>query len=112
MSTSNRLIVHRPSPAGSSGGKGTRKKLSWSIVKKASRPASGVRTTSSREEYPVLSPMEKRMAIQAQRNRARLHVLRDNVHRAKRDVKRNLAGAAERLKMHLAARLAYAETRK
>jgi hypothetical protein len=52
------------------------------------------------------------MAIQAQRNRARLHVLRDNVHRAKRDVKRNRAGAAERLKMHVAARLAYAETRK
>jgi hypothetical protein len=52
------------------------------------------------------------MAIQAQRNRARLHVLRDKVHRAKKDVKRNLAGAAERLKMHVAARLAYAETRK
>ena len=52
------------------------------------------------------------MAIRAQRNRAKLHVLRDNVHRAKRDVKRNIAGAAERLKMHLAARLSYAETRK
>jgi hypothetical protein len=52
------------------------------------------------------------MAIQAQRNRARLHVLRDNVHRAKRDVKRKRAGASERLKMHVAARLAYAETRK
>jgi len=52
------------------------------------------------------------MAIKAQRNRARLHVLRDNVHRAKRDVKRNLPGSAERLKMHMAARLAYAETRK
>ena len=52
------------------------------------------------------------MAIQAQRTRARLHVLRDNVRRAKRDVKRNLAGAAERLKMHVAARRRYAETLK
>lgn len=52
------------------------------------------------------------MAIQAQRNRARLHVLRDNVHRARRDVKRKLPGAAERLKAHIATRLAYAETRK
>ena len=64
------------------------------------------------EVYPAHSQAEKAMAIQAQRNRARLHVLRDNVHRAKRDVKRNLVGAAERLKMHVAARLAYAETRK
>ena len=52
------------------------------------------------------------MAIQAQRNRARLHVLRDNVHRAKRDVKRGLPGAAERLKMHTAARQAYAASGK
>ncbi len=52
------------------------------------------------------------MAIQAQRHRARLHVLRDNVHRARRDVKRNLPGAAERLKAHIATRLAYAETGK
>lgn len=52
------------------------------------------------------------MAIQAQRNRARLHVLRDNVHRAKRDVKRKLPGAAERLKAHMALRLAYAENGK
>ncbi|SHN11114.1 hypothetical protein [Rhizobacter sp. OV335] len=52
------------------------------------------------------------MAIQAQRNRARLHVLRDNVHRAKRDVKLRKPGAAERLKAHTAARLAYAETGK
>ena len=52
------------------------------------------------------------MAIQAQRNRARLHVLRDNVHRARRDVKRKLPGAAELLKAHLATRLAYAELRK
>ena len=50
------------------------------------------------------------MAIKAQRNRAKLHILRDNVHRAKRDVKLRHPGAAERLKAHLAARLAYAET--
>jgi hypothetical protein len=50
------------------------------------------------------------MAIKAQRNRARLHILRDNVHRARRDVKLRHPGAAERLKAHLAARLAYAET--
>lgn len=52
------------------------------------------------------------MATQAQRSRTRRHVLRDNVHRAKRDVKRQLPGAKERLKAHTAARLAYAETRK
>lgn len=52
------------------------------------------------------------MAIQAQRNRARLHVLRDNVHRAKRAVKLKLPGAVERLKAHLATRLAFAETGK
>ena len=63
-------------------------------------------------EYPAYSPLENKMAIQAQRNRARLHVLRDNVHRAKRDVRRGLQGATERLKTHVAARLAYAETRK
>ncbi len=52
------------------------------------------------------------MAIKAQKNRATLHRLRDNVHRAKRDVKRATPGAAERLKMHLARRLAFAETGK
>lgn len=52
------------------------------------------------------------MAIQAQRNRAKLHVLRDNVHRAKRDVKRHLPGAAERLKAHVATRAAYGESHK
>jgi hypothetical protein len=63
--------------------------------------------------YPALfTNGEMNMAIQAQRNRARLHVLRDNVHRARRDVKFHIPGAAERLKAHLAARLAYAETRK
>ena len=52
------------------------------------------------------------MPIQAQRNRAKLHRLRDNVHRAKRAVKRGLPGAEERLKAHKAARLAFAETGK
>ena len=52
------------------------------------------------------------MAIKAQRNRKKLHILRDNVHRAKRAVKLGLPGAADRLKAHTAARLAYAETRK
>ena len=52
------------------------------------------------------------MATQAQRKRTRRHVLRDNVHRAKRDAKVNLPGAKERLKAHTAARLAFAETGK
>ncbi len=52
------------------------------------------------------------MATQAQRKRTRLHVLRDNVHRAKRDVKLNQPGAKERLKAHTAARLAYTGTGK
>lgn len=62
--------------------------------------------------YPATLLLEKRMAIQAQRNRAKLHVLRDNVHRAKRAVKLGMPGAQERLKAHKAARLAYAETGK
>ena len=61
-------------------------------------------------EYSPDSPTEKLMLIKAQRNRTKLHVLRDNVHRAKRDLKRGRAGAAERLKMHTAARLAFAES--
>lgn len=52
------------------------------------------------------------MLIKAQRNRATLHRLRDNVHRAKRALKASTPGAAERLKMHMARRLAYAETGK
>jgi hypothetical protein len=56
--------------------------------------------------------MEILMTTQAQRNRTRLHVLRDNVHRAKRAVKLKVPGAAARLKAHLAVRLAYAETGK
>ena len=65
-----------------------------------------------RMRYPVTPQTEKTMAIQAQRYRARLHVLRDNVQRAKRDVKRKLPGAVERLKAHRATRLAYAENGK
>ena len=49
------------------------------------------------------------MATQAQRKRTRLHVLRDNVHQARRAVKLKIPGGAERLKAHLAARLAFAE---
>lgn len=52
------------------------------------------------------------MVIKAQKNRATLHRLRDNVHRAKRAVKQGVQGAVERLKLHRARRLAYAETRK
>jgi hypothetical protein len=52
------------------------------------------------------------MATQAQRKRTKLHVLRDNVHRAKRAVKLRVAGAAERLKAHVAARSAYSEKTK
>lgn len=52
------------------------------------------------------------MAIKAQRDRAKLHRLRDNVHRARRDVKHKLPGAVARLKAHQALRSAYAETRK
>ena len=63
-------------------------------------------------EYPAASQTEMYMAIQAQRNRARRHLLRDNVHRAKRDVKHGIPGAAERLKMHTAARQAFAQTEK
>ena len=49
------------------------------------------------------------MATQAQRKRTRLHVLRDNVHRAKRAVKLKHPGGAARLKAHVAAHVAYAE---
>lgn len=52
------------------------------------------------------------MPIKAQRNRATLHRLRDNVQRARRALKLSTPGAAERLKMHLARRLAFAETGK
>jgi len=50
------------------------------------------------------------MAIKAQKHRAKLHRLRDNVQRAKRDVKHALPGAAARLKAHKAIRTAYSET--
>lgn len=52
------------------------------------------------------------MAINAQKNRAKLHRLRDNVQRAKRAVKHGMPGAAERLKVHVARRLQFAETGK
>jgi hypothetical protein len=52
------------------------------------------------------------MATRAQRHRTKLHILRDNVHRAKRDLKLGTPGAADRLKSHTAARLAYREPRR
>ena len=52
------------------------------------------------------------MAIKAQKNRAALHRLRDNVQKAKRAVKFGMPGAADRLKAHKARRLAFAETGK
>jgi hypothetical protein len=45
--------------------------------------------------------------IAAHKHRTRLHVLRDRLHRALRDEKRGLAGAAERVKAHRAQRAAY-----
>jgi len=75
-------------------------------------PPYGLFGSDQTMEYAPASQTEKLMAIQAQRKRARLHVLRDNVHRAKRDVKLGRPGAAERLKRHSAARLAYAQTGK
>ncbi|MEO8299591.1 MAG: hypothetical protein ABI574_17485 [Burkholderiales bacterium] len=46
-------------------------------------------------------------AIAAHKHRTRLHILRDRVKRAARDVKRGLGGAAERLALHQATRAAY-----
>jgi hypothetical protein len=45
--------------------------------------------------------------IAAHKHRTRLHVLRDRVRRAKRDMKRRLTGAPERLAAHLAKREQY-----
>ena len=45
--------------------------------------------------------------IAAHKHRTRLHVLRDRVRRAKRDMKRGLAGASERLATHRANREQY-----
>ena len=67
---------------------------------------------ADRAKYHRPSQTEQLMAIQAQRDRARRHLLRDNVHRAKRDVKHGIPGAAERLKKHTAARVAFAQTGK
>lgn len=49
------------------------------------------------------------MATQAQRRRTRRHVLRDNVHRARRGVKLKQPGAQERLKAHTAVRAAFTQ---
>jgi hypothetical protein len=45
--------------------------------------------------------------ITAHMHRTRLHVLRDRLQRALRDVKRRLPGAAERVAAHRAKRDAY-----
>jgi hypothetical protein len=45
--------------------------------------------------------------IAAHKHRTRLHVLRDRVRRAKRAVKRRMAGAKERLATHTALRAQY-----
>jgi hypothetical protein len=45
--------------------------------------------------------------IAAHKHRTRLHVLRDRVQRAERDVKRGLAGAKERLAAHRTKREEY-----
>jgi len=46
-------------------------------------------------------------ATNASRQRARLHVLRDRLKRAERDVKRGVAGAKERVVAHTAKRAKY-----
>jgi hypothetical protein len=43
----------------------------------------------------------------ASRHRGRLHVLRDRLHRALRDMKRGVAGAQERVVAHSAKRAQY-----
>jgi hypothetical protein len=46
-------------------------------------------------------------AIAAHKHRTMLHILRDRVQHAERDVKRGVTGAAERLAAHRAKRAAY-----
>jgi hypothetical protein len=46
-------------------------------------------------------------SIAAHKHRTRLHVLRDRVKRALRDVKRGMTGAADRLAAHRANRSEY-----
>jgi hypothetical protein len=46
-------------------------------------------------------------ATNASRHRGRLHVLRDRLRRAVRDVKRGVAGAKERVATHTAKRAKY-----
>lgn len=45
--------------------------------------------------------------IAAHKHRTRLHVLRDRLQRAERDLKHGKAGAQERVDAHRAARAAY-----
>ena len=46
-------------------------------------------------------------ATNASRHRARLHILRDRLQRAERDLKRGIAGAKERVAAHSAKRAKY-----
>jgi hypothetical protein len=46
-------------------------------------------------------------ATRNSRHRGRLHVLRDRLKRAERDVKRGVAGAKERVAAHSAKRMQY-----
>jgi hypothetical protein len=46
-------------------------------------------------------------ATNASRHRARLHILRDRLQRAVRDVKRGIVGAKERVAAHTAKRAKY-----
>lgn len=46
-------------------------------------------------------------SIAAHKHRTQLHILRDRVKRALRDVKHGVVGAAERLETHRAKRSAY-----
>ena len=46
-------------------------------------------------------------AIAAHKHRAKLHLLRDRLRRARRDQKRGMPGAAERVAAHSAKRAAY-----
>ena len=46
-------------------------------------------------------------ATNASRHRARLHILRDRLQRAERDLKRGIVGAKERVAAHSATRAKY-----
>jgi len=78
-------------------------------------PGSALTTRPARSGRAVpraLTTGEKQWPYKHSATGQGLHVLRDNVHRAKRALKLGSPGAAERLKAHQAARLAYAETGK